>query len=213
MNRENFDSPAPKPDKPVTLEDKILAFEQIKTPVELLANMTANIQYGFIGKKNNKTHSPEDKDWDSSFIDEYSLQSPEELISSGHGVCWDITELERDWFAKHGYNFKVFFMMFVTGAPNDLPTHTFLAFEDQGKWYWFEHSFGEQRGIHEYASLEELIADVKKKQLDYVVKNRGANIDDYKYLKVCEYETPTYGSSSIGFVEETVRNKIPLGIE
>ncbi len=202
MNMENFGRPTPKPDKPSIPDAKMLAFEQIKTPAELLTIMQENIHYGFVGKKDNEIYTPEDEDWDTTFDEQYFLQSPEQLISSGSGVCWDMTELERDWFAKHNYNFKVFFMMFVKDTDNNLPTHTFLAFEDQGKWYWFEHSFGEQRGIHEYPSLEELIVDVKKKQLDYAIKNRGASIDDYKDLKVCEYELPVYGSSAAEFMRK-----------
>jgi hypothetical protein len=212
---ENFATPVPtpKPDKPVTPEAKLLAFEKITTPAELLASMNENIHYGFVGKNNQRVYTPEDEDMDKDINDEYFLQSPEELINSGHGVCWDMTELERDWFTKHNYNLKVFFMMFAKNVENNLPTHTFLAFEDQGKWYWFEHAFGEQRGIHEYPSLNELIIDVKKKHLDYAIKNRGASVEDYQDLKICEYGVAPSGINPNEFIEGVMGNNPALDID
>jgi len=209
---ENLNIPDGKSERPKSLDNEILTFEQIKTPAELLEYLAENIHYGFVGRNNNRTYSPEDEDMDNDFASEYFLQSPTELLNSGHGVCWDITELERDWFAKHGYKFKVFFMMFVKETANNLPTHTFLAYEDNGKWYWFEHAFGEQKGIHEYESLEDLVADVKKKQLDYAMKNAGATIEDYENLRVCEYEAPSLGINAQEFILQATKDKKPLDI-
>lgn len=188
-----------------TTEDKLLKFEKIQTPKELLSALAEKIHYGFVGKNDNKIYLPDEMDNDFPMDTEYFLQSPAQLINSGYGVCWDVAELERDWFSKHDYKFKVFFMMFAKDTENDLPTHTFLAFEDKGKWYWFEHAFAAHRGIHEYTSLETLIADVKNKQFDYAIKHSSATEDDYESLKVCEYGVPTYGLNPQEFIVEATR--------
>jgi hypothetical protein len=38
-----------------------------------------------------------------------------------------------------------------------------LTYYDKEKVYWFEHSFFEHRGLHEYDNLEGLIKDVRAK--------------------------------------------------
>ncbi len=187
--------------------DKLIIFEDIKSPQELLAFMKKNIAYGFIGKSNRRVYSSKDDMYDN-FSNEYFLQSPEELIKSGHGVCWDDAELERHWFGKNGYNFKVFFIIFNKEYENNLPTHSFLAYMERDKWFWFEYSFSVHRGIHEYDSLEDLISDVKKKHFDYAIKHREATIEDEKDLMIFEFEKPKYGSSPQGFVDQAMGGKV-----
>jgi hypothetical protein len=111
-------------------------YEKIKSPEELAAFLRENNEYGFIAPDGRVCATGEEIDeaWE-----EYALQSPRETIQSGYGVCWDVTELERDWFAKNGYEHKTVFMMFDE-EDRGLPTHTYLAFKKDGKWYWFEHS-------------------------------------------------------------------------
>lgn len=175
-------------------------FEKIKNPQELLAFLGDNIAYGFVGKNSKKVFTTK-KEMDTAW-EEYYLQSPEELLKSKHGVCWDTAELERLWFFEHGYEPKVYFMMFAKEEGTDLPTHTFLVYNKDDKWYWFEHSFGAHRGIHEYASLEELQEDVKKKHYVHAVKEQGATEEDFQCLRFAEYEKPGFGSSPEEFVSK-----------
>lgn len=181
-------------------ESSLEVFEKIKTPEKLLDFMKDNIAYGFVGKNNKKIYAHDDEAMDADFEDEYYLQSPDELLESKYGVCWDSAELERHWFLKHGYEPKVYFMMFAKEEGTDLPTHTFLVYNKDDRWYWFEHSFGAHRGIHEYANLDELLEDVKKKQHEYAVKNRGATEEDFECLRFSEYDKPDYGLSPEEFV-------------
>lgn len=68
-----------------------------------------------------------------------------------------------------------------------LPSHTFLTYEDNHKYYWFEHSWGSYKGIHEYESQMSLLLDIvdlfKK---EYV--NTNQEVDVYLY----EYQQPQY---------------------
>ena len=55
-----------------------------------------SIEYGFKDKNGNNLINSER--WDKEFYKFYFLLSPEELLSSKCGVCWDQVELERKLF-------------------------------------------------------------------------------------------------------------------
>ncbi|MBI5466945.1 MAG: hypothetical protein HY975_01890 [Candidatus Kerfeldbacteria bacterium] len=190
--------------------DKLRELESIETPVELLAYMKDNVQYGFVRRSTKEVIANNTAETSTAFAKEYYLQSPEELLESHHGVCWDSTELERRWFDDHGYHPQVFFLMYAKEGGTDLPTHTFVAFEKDQKWYWFEHAFADQRGIHEYASLNELLDDVKLKHHQYAVKNRGAADEDFSRLRSAPFEQPKYGVSAQEFVEAVLKQNKSL---
>ena len=211
-----------KPKENIDSENRREKFEKIKTPEELLSFMTENIAYGFIGK-NSKEAYPTDfkkeaedadfkKEADAAFENEYYIQSPDELLKSRLGVCWDQTELERHWFSgqKPEYNYKALIMFDPKDPKEGITPHTFLAFEKNKKWCWFEHSFQDLRGIHEYDTLEDLIIDVVKKireaESNYIKKPTA---EDLKNIKVCEYETPEFGSGPEEFVLPIVKKNHP----
>ena len=198
MNLENYLNNKPKSPEDIKMLDQLL--EKIKSPEELLEYMGKNLEYGYVGKENNKIYSNSDPDFDINFDKEYFLQTPEQLLASGHGVCWDQVELEREWFSRKEYESKVYFLMFAKEEANNLPTHTFLVYRSGDKFYWFENSFGSQKGIHEYNDLESLIEGVKDRQFEYAKKERGATADDFNDIKICEYETPKFGCTTNEFI-------------
>jgi hypothetical protein len=206
MNRQT-----PESSLVASVENEV--FEKFKMPGELSEYLRDNLEYGFVGKNDRKLHTPGDSDWSEAFSKDYYLQTPDELLNSKHGVCWDSVELERAWFAKHNYEFKTFYLGFKKDADNDLPTHTFLAYKDNDKWYWFEQSFAGHRGIHEYNDLSDLIKDVARKHFDYAIKNRGASSEDIKDLKYCEYERPVPGCSADEFVSNIMEKHSPIDLE
>ena len=166
--------------------------EQIKTPEELLEYMSNNITYGFVGKNGKKYYDMYSEEW-NDWHDECFVQSGEELLTSKIGTCWDQVELERLWFEKNNYSFKTIFSCFEVNRPNNLSTHTFLIYEKDGKWYWFEHAFESYRGIHEYDSEELAIEDVLNKQYDFSLKNnKETRVEDRECLVCYEYEKPGY---------------------
>lgn len=177
-------------------------FEGIKTPEELLAYISANISYGYIGKNNRRTYTPEDSDFDSAFSKEYYLQTPEEFLTSKHGVCWDSAELARHWFSQKNHEFKMFFMTFVKSRIR--LTHTFLAYKKADSWCWFESTIPNNKGIYQFSNLNDLIDAAKKNQMTYAIKYRGATEEDLNDLKVCEYEKPVCGCSYHEFIMNIV---------
>lgn len=132
--------------------------KEAQTPEELLVQMVG-IEYGYIDRAGKKHF-----DVDEQFDKEYFLQSADEVARSRIGVCWDQVEYERKFFEKFGLPFETYFIVYYTEA--ECPSHTFLVFERDGKYFWFEHSWGQHQGIHAYDSKKKLLADVRQKFLD-----------------------------------------------
>ena len=131
------------------------------------------ITYGFLDENHNNIIEVDPEKWDNKFYDFYYLLSPNELLEKKCGVCWDQVELERYLFEKENWHVKTFFIC----------TYNMV--------YWFEHSWGVYKGIHEYSTLKELLLDVKKK---FVENNEVPTI-------VYEYEKPPYHISCEEFYE------------
>ncbi len=168
------------------------AINNINTPEELLKYMDENISYGFIGKNGKKYHDMFSEEWNDWYSQCY-VQSGEEVLESKTGTCWDQVELERLWFEKHIYNVHTLFMWFEVGRECDLPTHTFLIYEKDNKYYWFEHAFEAQKGIHEFNSLDDAVEYAKSKQIEYTKNNyKDISDDDLNTLVVYDYSKPSY---------------------
>ena len=133
----------------------------IKTPEDLSLYMKS-INYGWIDKKGKRNGTGDDDD-EEYFYKEYSLQSPEDLIKSRLGVCWDQAELERKWFKLHKYQYAVIYVEVVNDE--SAPTHTFLIYKDpnNNEICWFENSWGQYRGIHKYSTVNKCVNDVVNK--------------------------------------------------
>ena len=159
------------------------------TEVEVM-NFMEDIQYGWCDK--NKKIFVDDF---NNFGDDYRLQSPKEVIKNKVGVCWDQVELERYYFRSNDINVKTYFLVHYD---NDMcPTHTFLTYEKNNKFYWFEHSWKMFRGIHEYGSLKELLSDVRNKFIRYELNNEYLESN----LVLHEYSKPKYNISVQEFYE------------
>ena len=150
------------------------------TEQEVMKKMS-EIEYGWVDKDNHKYI--EDYEF---FANKYLLQSPNEVIKNKLGVCWDQVELERYYFKGNDWNLKTYFM--VHYDQDTCPTHTFLTYEKNNKYYWFEHAWGRFKGIHEYNSREELLQDVKDKFIKYELDNPY----EIKNLCLYEYSKPKY---------------------
>ena len=147
-----------------------------------IMNLMENIEYGWLDKFKIKHFEV-----DNTFATSYILQSPEELIISKLGVCWDQVELERYYFEKNNISVKTYF---IVHYDNDkCPTHTFLTYDKNNKVYWFEHSWFKYKGIHEYNNINELLNDIKQK----FISTELNNIYNKDNLYIYEYNKPQYG--------------------
>ena len=156
--------------------------DKMNSQVKEIMQIMETISYGFKDSHGNNILDVDPEKWDQEFPEFYFLQTPEELLKSRCGVCWDQVELERKLFTDAKIKVNTYFIYLVDG--NDLPSHTFLTFKDNNKYYWFEHSWQKYQGIHEYNSEKELLLDVKnlfKKDHNYGKENSPLYL--YKYQK------------------------------
>ena len=154
-----------------------------------------NIEYGFKDKNGNNLVNSES--WERDFSNFYYLLSPEELLSSKCGVCWDQVELERKLFNDANINCDTYFI-YIDDYSN-LPSHTFLTFQLENKYYWFEHSWYDMKGIHEYNNIETLLNDVKIKFIDSRKNEINLNINYNIYIY--KYDKPKYHISCDEFYD------------
>lgn len=121
--------------------------------------------------------------WDNEFYKFYYLLSPDELLEKKCGVCWDQVELERYLFNKNDISCDSYWICIYDG--NNLPSHTFLTFNDGNNYYWFEHSWEKYRGIHKYDSLNYLLCDVKEK---FILSH--SEVSNFDFTFVYKYDIP-----------------------
>lgn len=175
-----------KPIKPIKAKGQLNIWDHYNE-FEVMSLMD-NIEYGWMDNEGNKH-----KIIDNSYSDNYILQSPKEIIKNKVGVCWDQVELERYYFKGNIWNIRTYF---IVHYDNDkYPTHTFLTFEKNNKYYWFEHSWEKLKGIHEYSSLEDLLIDVRNKFIKYELNN------NYNKNNLCiyYYKKPNFHINALDF--------------
>lgn len=153
-----------------------------------IMNLMENIEYGWMDKQGSKHNIV-----DESYSKNYILPSPKEIIGNKVGVCWDQVELERYYFKGNDWNIKTYFIVHYDS--DKCPTHTFLTFEKGNKYYWFEHSWEKFRGIHEYATLKDLLLDVRDKFIKYELNN----VCEKNNLCIYNYKKPKYHINVLEF--------------
>ncbi len=180
------------------LKDKIKAKGQLGiwnyyTEFEILDFMK-NIKYGWVDKENNKYYEIND-----SISNLYVLQSPDEVLKNKIGICWDQVELERYYF--RGYDFKTYFIVYYDNKK--YPSHTFMIFKKNDKYYWFESSMKNCRGIHEYNSEKEMLFAGRDKFIKIFLN------DVYDPMNLClyEYSKPKYHISPYEFYKHCEKGR------
>lgn len=168
-------------------------YELIDSPEKLMEYMN-DIQYGYITNKGKRVEGHDIDGMD--FFTTYSLQSPHQLIRSRLGVCWDQTELEREFFEK--YIELPFNVYYLECKNHNQSTHTVLVFFDRNKCYYFEHSWFSYRGIHEFKNEREFLNYIAKKQIEYSDKECD---DKAKGIVIHIMERPRYGISCSEFMD------------
>lgn len=164
--------------------------------IEDIMKIMNDIEYGY-KDINDKVHFDADED----FSKLYRLQSPQETLKNKIGVCWDQVELERYLFDKMNINLKTYF---IVHYDNDkCPTHTFLIYNENDKYYWFEHSWKKYRGIHVYDNKLDALKDIKTKFIKDELNN------NYNYMNLCvyEYTKPKYGLNVFDFYKHCENGK------
>ncbi len=176
-------------------------YNNIKTPEALLEFMHDNIHFGICGS-NKKLYDTSDLDSFELASEIYwNLSSPANLLKNRYGQLFDQIELERDWFYKHKYEFKTFYITFLINKDNSYPTHAYLAFKRDNKWYWFENCDKCNYGIHEFTTLEDLITNQMNVHVKLAAKFNPLDNDILNCLHIFEYKKPKYGINTKEFTK------------
>ena len=153
------------------------------------------IEYGWVDSSNNKHVDMK------NYSDSYVLQSPENLLRSRLGVCWDQVELERKLFNDNGIKNRSFFIVYYDN--DKCPTHTFILLEHSNEVYWYEHAWATMRGLHRFDSFEQAILSVYNTFIDKELHGKY----NPQNLIIYEYETPPYGISCSDFYKHCEKGK------
>jgi hypothetical protein len=199
---ETVYSKAVKKDKETLVEylsykllGKLSPKDVVMTPEDLLAYMSV-IKYGYISGTR-KIYNIHD---DHEFFNTYRLLSPSQVIKNKIGVCWDQCELERFMFANViNLPYTVYYM---EADNSERASHTFLVFNNNGRYYHFEHSWESYRGIHEHKNLALCLKTLAKMQLTHAQAESNCTA-----VKVYVLQPPIYGSTCMYFMEHATKSK------
>lgn len=161
--------------------------------LQLIFEKMTDIKYGF-ADNNQNIYPDNEENWDNHFQAKYFLQSPETLIKTKYGVCWDQVELERYYLEKNKMECHSYFIVNYDGKI--YPTHTFMIVTDKNNYFWLEHSWEPHRGIHKYQSLNETLKNVTN-NFNNMLKNKY-NIDNNETI-IYEYSKPNYNITALDF--------------
>lgn len=178
--------------------DKDLIIALIESTVSInsikkLNNILKNFKYGYI--KNNIPYEGKD-------LNKYKTINPKDFKKYKIGTCWDYTAYEYLYFKKHFSNLKIHTYFIQEDNSKDNPSHTWLSFELNKKFYIFEASWKSNSGIFKYNSEDKMIKDYAEK----FIKNNKSNFNTSKFI-VLEFDNPTrYGLSSRQYLKYIYNN-------
>lgn len=144
------------------------------------------------------------KDTDSEDFDKcYRVLSPQDFIKYGGGVCWDYVIYQEYYFNKFFPRIEVhtFYHQTIHENKDDCPSHTFMIFTIDKRWFWFESSWKDHMGIWEFASLNDTISYIS----DELIKHAKSepDISEYKDEFIVEYKAlnpESYGQTCVEFM-------------
>ena len=134
-----------------------------------------DIKYGWHDKKGNL----HEKLTDGNFAKQYKMQKTKDIKNSGYAICWELCELQRKYFKKRQIKHKTIFV--ILKKDRRLPCHTFSIINYNNKWYWFETSWENQKGIHEFNSIPEILDFYRENFRDFT-KGDYNNTEDEKIV-------------------------------
>jgi len=130
-------------------------------------------------------------------IEKYIVKTPNQLIKIKKGICYDQVGFEREYFEKHDYQLKTFFA-YEKEPVDDNPTHTFLIFKENNKYFWFENAWESYRGIHgPFKSYDDALN---------FVSIQLKNSEHWKNINILEYNKIKLGINVMQFYKHIFKN-------
>ncbi len=184
--------------------DKLFKDNQILTITDLYDFCHTKLDYGWLDIYGH-VHYNENNNED------YILQSPLELMESRVGICWDYTELYRQFFNRLTLKKETYLFYYEVNSTL-WPSHSIFVYYVNKKVYWFEPMLDTDvfnySGIHEYNDLPSLLQDAKKAFLKNGVLNGFLPKDiDSKKLSCYKYREPKYHLNDQKFYEYVLKGE------
>lgn len=179
-------------------------YQDIVTPEELLEFMNQYFSYGYLGK-DGRVFVPTDMDFDSSWYLNYQLQSVDDILDTRVGNCFDMVELEREWFSSHGYQNKTFFEMVKVNYINSYPMHSFLGYQKEGSWFLFEFSDVKHRGVFKFSCLRKLL-EYQRNNYVSILKENNILEEELEKVTVTEFSKPQEKISASVYLDFVFRD-------
>lgn len=184
-----------------------MKYEDVNTPEELLRFMQSNIHYGFVDD-DDEIYTPSMVDFNDKVLKYWHISKEDRLLSSGYGNCFDQVELERAWFQKNGYSYKTFFVWFELDYENPYVMHSYLVYENDGKFYYFENADDKNRGIKEFDTYLDAVEYQMKKHLILNNEIKPLAKNEIESIHVYEYNSIKENVDFYGFIDTILEEGI-----
>ena len=153
---------------------------------------------------------------DDAFTDNFRLLSPAEFEKYKGGVCWDYVVYEAYYFNKHFHDIQYSVYFEVLDNKADCPTHTFLIFRYDNKYYWFESSWKPMCGIYGGFTTEKDAVDYAMSKLDLKTNYRSYickydPLNSKMFGMTCE-QYMEYFSHKVKLYKHSTRIEIPTEV-
>lgn len=181
-----------------------MKLEDVESPQELLDYMDSHFEYGYLGI--DKLHRLDDPDFDSEWYDKYVLSNYNDVVKNNLGNCYDMTEFERTWFEDHDYEVTTIYEIVALDYENDYETHSYLIYKDGGKYYYFEFSDFDHRGIHKYDDMASIIKDNYSRYLNNLMK-KGITEEEIDNIRIFSFEKPKEHIDAHDYIKHVTNGK------
>lgn len=139
------------------------SFEDINTPEELMDYMNKEIIYGWIDELGNK-HFDDLK----GIRKNYKIKSLSYIIELKLGTCLEQAKLQKFFFDNNHIKNKIYCFEYKENQNEQIKVHPITIYNKDNKWYHFEHSFYNYRGIHEFDNIDNLLESFSRKSFSNV---------------------------------------------
>lgn len=136
----------------------------------------------------------------------YRVASPAQFETQCGGVCWDFATYQAMRFQKDFEDIKYKTYYIVFDIPPYYPTHTFLVFQYNGKFYYFESSFVKYQGVYVSESLRDIFNFVLynmghyKDTKDTRKIQQSCEKNDYRIYEYNALDSRIPGSTTVEFM-------------
>ena len=155
----------------------------INTPQKVYDYLVDNVEYGFVSKNGTKyiRSKINSTKYMNSIYNHYYYQSPNELLLSKCGLCFDQVEFARYILSNNGYDVETFY--------TKIHNHVFLVYKLDNKYFYFDTCIPHYRGIYSFNDIEELFT--------YYINIQNTDLNEIEFYS---YSNIPYGCDFYDFI-------------